>query len=165
MRLYLPGPNVCFSLHGGGVRASDCAAAGHSFCNVRWMLGKGKANSPPRVTMDHRPGLDGTIVRSSIDLSRPSTAGFRILRSSVEGSRRLTAGVTQRFNENRSNMTLCCVSILYKRLQRNTFLVISAKYPNFLSVTERSNLSVKFTSLFKKSAIFSRKGPNDVESF
>lgn len=56
-----------------GVRASDCAAAGHSFRNVRSMLGKGKINSR-RVTMD--PPAEATIVRDrliclwkSIDLS------------------------------------------------------------------------------------------------
>lgn len=45
------------------VRASDCAAAGHSFRNVRSMLGKGKINSR-RVTMD--PPARATIVQDRL---------------------------------------------------------------------------------------------------
>lgn len=53
-RLYLPGPNVCFSLHGHVecVRGSDCTPVAHSFRNVRsTLVAKGKVNSC-RVTME-----------------------------------------------------------------------------------------------------------------
>lgn len=107
MRLYLPGPDVCFSLHVECVRGSDCTPVAHSFRNVRSTLAaKGKVNSC-RITMEASTWPASGRKRSFGDRSVCGWAEARGMRFWIRGQQPIPSAVLFRteniFHENVSS--------------------------------------------------------------
>lgn len=107
MRLYLPGPDVCFSLHVECVRGSDCTPVAHSFRNVRSKLvAKGKVNSC-RITMEASTWPASGRKRSFGDRSVCGWAEARGMRFWIRGQQPIPSAVLFRteniFHENVSS--------------------------------------------------------------